>query len=670
VSPALARNARVAVVAVVLLLGILPVAEWIPGGHTLAEYPVIIEGWWLGVVIALGAGWVLALGARAEGVARALHSLERHWSIVATRPATPWGVAAVAFGAYVAVAALIFDRLPINIDEIVQVWQARMYAAGDLKLPSLGAPEFFGMPHIIDDGIWRYGQFPFGAGLMLVPGAWLGAEWLTGPVFGGIGVLAFGRFLPYVESRPGVRLAALLLFAFAPFALFMSGSHMNHVPTLAWSALGLWAAAAALADGQRFPFWAAGSAFGLAGIIRPVDALAVTLPLGIWILSRVARRQLPWDRLALFVVAGLIPVAVLAWVNAQTTGSPLLFGYERLWGPAHNLGFHAAPWGDPHTPIAGLELIGAHLFRLNTFFLETPFPALLLPLGWWAFSGRLSGWDRYLAASGLLLLVLYFSYWFGDFYLGPRFLYQLLPSLALATARVWPLIAERVTRPALQGTLQGALVAGLAIALVEGIPRRAANHAGLLEPVRWSADALAAEAGAVDGIVLVRESWGAQLIARLWGRGLSRADAEQVYHGFDACDLERALDSLEAHELAGDEVARGLRSRADRSGLIRSPFSPDRSEQFRPGTRYTRECVQRIDEDRRGFTLMPPTLLATGPLLWARDQHAGSRALLSAAPGRPVWVLIPADSLAGSRPQLRVAPRDSLLTAWGGAGGE
>ena len=45
--------------------------------------------------------------------------------------------------------------------------------------------------------------------------------------------MAFGALARRAEpQRPGVALGAVLLFAFAPFAVWMSGSHMNHVPAL------------------------------------------------------------------------------------------------------------------------------------------------------------------------------------------------------------------------------------------------------------------------------------------------------------------------------------------------------------------------------------------------------------------------------------------------------
>ena len=63
-----------------------------------------------------------------------------------------------------------------------------------------------------------YGQFPAGGPAMLAIGTLLHIEWLVGPIAGALGVYAFARLLRIIEPRDGIALAALLLFAFAPFA--------------------------------------------------------------------------------------------------------------------------------------------------------------------------------------------------------------------------------------------------------------------------------------------------------------------------------------------------------------------------------------------------------------------------------------------------------------------
>jgi asparagine N-glycosylation enzyme membrane subunit Stt3 len=74
---------------------------------------------------------------------------------------------------------------------------------------------------------------------MLVPGVMAGMAWMTGPVFGAIAVVAFWRMVRKTEVSPAIALGAASLLAVAPFMVFMAGSHMNHVPTLAWLCLAL-----------------------------------------------------------------------------------------------------------------------------------------------------------------------------------------------------------------------------------------------------------------------------------------------------------------------------------------------------------------------------------------------------------------------------------------------
>ena len=56
------------------------------------------------------------------------------------------------------------------------------------------------------------------------------------------------------------------------------------------------------------------------------------------------------------------PAGVLV-ANWLTTGRPLLFGYEVLWGANHSLGFHDDPSGNPHTPGRGLLLATAYAMQ-------------------------------------------------------------------------------------------------------------------------------------------------------------------------------------------------------------------------------------------------------------------------------------------------------------------
>lgn len=665
--PGTAGLAGPAVAATLLVLGLVPFADLIPGGHVLHGYAGTWDGWWSGTLLTAGVGALFALASRQwPGLWR-----DGAWERAATRldllgPRGRAAVTVAAFLVYLTVARAVFGGRPLLIDEIIQVWQARVYATGHLAVPSQGSPEFFGAPHLVDDGVKVFSQFPAGGPAMLALGSLVHAEWLIGPAFGALAVWATAGILRVIQEPLPRATVALLIAAFGPFVLFMSGSHMNHVPTLGWTALGL-LGTAHLATGDRAPRWGlmAGAGFGLAAAIRPVDGFAFAAPVGLWMLWRLARDRAWLPTVAGFTVAAALPVAAVLFVNLQTTGHPFLFGYRLLWGAAHELGFHQAPWGPAHTPSRGLELISIYLIQLQTYFLETPYPALLPALLALALAGPLPTFDRLLLAGSVAVLGFYFAYWHEGFFVGPRFLYPLVPFFALWTGRAASGIRRRwADSMALRGGL-AMWVAGIALALTVMLPIRVREYRRWLPTPRWPAGVEAEQAGVRGGLVLVRESFGAQVMVRMWALGLTRADAEFFYHHVDACRLSLALDSLAREGVRDTAAGRALRAIvADSSLLIPSPFSPDQSELFQPGSRYPRTCVRRIGEDRQGFTIFAPLLLAGDDNIWARDLHAHDTLLLQRFPDRPIWLLRPADTLTGSPPRFTRVTRDSLRRAW------
>jgi hypothetical protein len=337
-----------------------------------------------------------------------------------------------------------------------------------------------------------------------------------------------------------------------------------------------------------------------------------------------------------------------------------------MWGKAHGLGFHAAPYGPPHTPVRGLELVNLYFLRLQTYLFESPVPSLLPVLITFTLSRRLDAFDRYLLSSGALLVGLYFAYWHDGFYLGPRFVYPLAPALTLWTARLFPLVRERLgSGLAYRTTVYSSAVAVLATVVVL-VPARAAEYARSFVTMRWDPDRAARSAGIKNTVVLVRESWGAQLMARMWALGISRSETELLYRSVDSCLLEHQLLSLERSSLRGGAAFQAMRPLLrDSSRVVASPFSPDRTERVLPGTHYTARCVQRINEDRAGFTLLPPLLLAQyGGNVFVRDLHERNAWLLSRYPNRPLYLLRPPTSAEGSSPRFYPLSRDSLVRAW------
>ncbi len=658
-------------VALFLLIGSLaPIAWLIPGGESDPAYFARLQDWLLGTALCAGIGalvWFvqrsrlrragdLPSGDLPSGGAAASGAPTRDTPASANATDTlgataeghdapfVFGIAFGAFALYAVIAQWVFAGRPLLIDEIVYVLQARDYASGSLTHLTRLPREFFAIMHEVDFGARSYGQYPAGGPAMLVPGVWLGAEWLVGPMVGGLSVLAFAWLLPMLapEWSRTVRRSAVALFALAPFGAFMFGSHMNHATTLLWLLIAMLGLSRAVASDSS-PWWGllTGLGLGVAATIRPLDAAAFALPAGLWLGWR-ARRGFwgaPMGQWLLSGVGVAIPVAALLVVNAQTTGHPLRFGYDVLWGAGHALGFHEAAWGTVHTPARGVELVSLYLTRVSSYLYETPFPALLLPaIGLW-FARPLRAMDRYLLVSAGLVIVGYWAYWHDGFYLGPRFLFALLPVLVVWSMRGVLTMRARLGNgsPAWRG-VQGALSAGALYAVVTILAVRAPTYQNGMRSMRLDPAAEAVAAEVSNAVVLVQESWGAQLMVRLWAAGITRSDAELLYRHVDACRLEMALSELELAGVRDAEARARLQPLlADSALVVPSDLSPDFTERMQPGAQYAPKCMARVTEDRGGYLLYAPWRLARDSNVYARWLPGREREVLSRYPGRAVY---------------------------------
>ena len=664
------RWLAIAFAALGTVCGFLPLANWLPGGHAAPWYSAFLAEWLSGSAIVVGVGVVLAiLSRRTSGLWR--DGLGESASDWAHRHALVFGgaLSLIALLVYGVVASAVFSRVPISIDELVQLVQARTFASGRLWQVASPTPEFYSVLNMVDANGRYYSQFPPGGPAMLAVGVLFGAPWLVGPVCGAISVAAFWSYLRVVEPRRGVAVGAVILFALAPFAVFMAGSHMNHVPTLMWLTLAMAAMARVMTSDRPVPVlaFANGLALGCAATIRPVDAFAFALPAGVWYLMHALGTRARWRDAAASGLGVALPFAAMMWVNARTTGSPLLFGYQVLWGRSHDLGFHRAPWGIAHTPLRGLELINLYFLRLQTYLYEASLPSLVPVLGALYLTPKVDRFDRYLLASVTLTVGLYFAYWHDGFIFGPRFVFAMLPMLALWTARFPRLLRDRFGAGLAYRTTWYAAGVAVTLAVVTSLPARVREYSRSFMPMRLDYLGAARRAKVENSLILVRESWGTQLMARMWALGVPRSETELLYGKVDACALEVGISAIERGGVRASAAFRALSTLlADSSRTVKSPFSPDVTERYLEGSRYAPVCVQRIGDDRMGFTLLAPLLYRDwGTNVYARDMHERNLALVRQYPNRAIFLLRPPDNETGTQPQLFPLRRDSLMAAWG-----
>ena len=698
------------VACVVAALGFLPWVNWVPGGYELPDYWSLVTQWVSGTGIAIGGGIVLAILARRMPWLWRSREAVRLGSWTDRRPALiVAGAAGLGGCLYAAVARRLFHGRPLLIDEIVQVRQAQIFAGGHLWLPTPAHPEFFSSLHMVDMAGKVYSQFPPGGPALLALGALAGATWIVGPVSGVVSALAFAAFARVAEPNRRIAVAATVLFALAPFAMFMSGSHMNHVTALTCILIGAAGLVHATADPaprprltrpeagpdqdtwrRRWLAFVSGLGFGAAATIRPVDALAFAAPAGVWFLARALRDPRRWGE-AIAALGGVaVPMSAMFYVNAHTTGAPLLFGYEVLWGKDHDLGFHPAPWGERHTPGRGLELINLYFIRLQDYLFETPIPGLLPAIGALAMAPRLRAADRYLVVSCGLLVALYFAYWADGNFLGPRFMYALLPALVLWTARFPVLLRDRlrsVRRPAVAALTHRAAIFALAIsavvAAVIDVPLRAREYGHRIATERWATPRVAAQAGVHDAVVFVREGWEEQLVARLWALGVSHPHAETLYRAVDACRLDSATAALETAAAqrgmpaaaVADPFPRLEALLADSPRVTPQTVGPGTKLHVQAGYPYTAHCLRRVAETAAGITPLAPLLAVGGGRggrgggpgdrnVYARDLHARDTLLLAEYPDRPIYLLRPTTAAPRAMPAFFRVSRDSLTAAW------
>ena len=687
--------------AAAIVFGTLPIANWIRGGHEYPLYPTMLGEWTSGGGIVLGVAIVLVIASRRAEVIWREGMLD---ALVAWAHRRPWAFAfalgGAAFVLYATVALQVYAGQPLSIDELVQLVQARTFVDGRLWTPADEYPAFYSILNMVDlDGRY-YGQFPAGGPAMLMLGVLLGAPWIVGPLCGAVAVGAFWHAARVFEPRPAVAVGAAMLMACAPFVAFMSGSHMNHVPTLMWLAIAFAAFVRVARDASRSEPRSAsrsasgdesrdapsndgalssrarlglsflnGLALGCAATIRPVDALAFALPAGLWYLWRAARDR---SRIAPMLAAGVgvaLPMMVLFWVNASTTGSPTLFGYQLLWGKSHDLGFHRAPWGIWHTPARGVELVNLYFLRLQSYLYEASIPSLLPVAAAMLLARRTSLADRYLLASAALVVALYFAYWHDGFLFGPRFVYTLVPMLALWSARLPALVRERTGRGApAHRFVWYATFAAAALATFVSVPIRVRDYRNALVAMKLDYQGPAERAGVRDAVILVRESWGTQIMARLWAQGVPRSESELVYRNVDSCILDEALGRLERDGVRDTAAFRALVPLLrDSLRVVKTTYSTDITEKVLPGTAYSETCRIRLAEDAAGFTLLAPLLDETWKdgNVYARDMHARDTLLARRYPGRPFYLLRPVSTEVGAPLEMVRLPEDSLRRAWG-----
>jgi hypothetical protein len=353
---------------------------------------------------------------------------------------------------------LVFDHIPHVQDTVAQVFQAKLFAAGRLYLPSPPLPQFFDLMHVINDGRW-YSQYPPGHPLLLALGVLIRAPWIVNPLLGALTVIVIYRLGRELYDEPTARLATLLA-SLSPFLVFMSSEFMNHSSALLFTCLFLLffartvrersdTASPAILRAKRFcePLLA-GLSLGMVVLIRPFTALLIAVPFVVAALVILARspqpavlpppaayRLSPIANWLLMLAGGAAMTGVLLFYNWLTNGDPFKLGYTAMYGAGHTIGLGQGAFGETLTLGKALIETNLDLNGLNRFLFEFPIPSLLFITLLFAFGPRRRR-DLLLLSTVVMLVAGYFFYfWHSTILFGPRWEYESFGALVLLSAR-------------------------------------------------------------------------------------------------------------------------------------------------------------------------------------------------------------------------------------------
>ena len=359
------------------------------------------------------------------------------------------GTSAMAFFFVYLVSHHVFEHIPHLEDEIAYQWQARVFAQGEVYVPSPANAEANYIPFVIDDSGRRFSKYPPGWSIFLSLGIMLGVENWIPALLAGLNTWLTFRVSQKILGDRGAILTAFLLCT-SPFFLFISGSILSHAWslflalsfTLAWLDLFTSTNIQPFQRPDTIKAVTAGLSMGVLFLSRPYTALGISLPFLIHTLILIRSSAKKSDKTGYFyktlLIIGIFAILtgslLFLWQYA-VTGNPFQNLYELWWdfdkvgfGPGYGRGEGG------HTLVkafrnmtAGLRILNIDLFGWRMLSLA------FLPLGIWSIRKNA---PALLACSiPFSLIVLHMAYWFIPIsFFGPRYYFEGIFGLCILTS--------------------------------------------------------------------------------------------------------------------------------------------------------------------------------------------------------------------------------------------
>lgn len=294
---------------------------------------------------------------------------------------------------------------------------------------------FFFIHHVIHGGKW-FGKYPPGWPVLLAPAMWLGIERFWNIFFALVIVWCTWRLALLWFGKVTAEIAVVLLLL-CPMFLYNSAGWFSHPSCGAFIAIGMYSIAKGTSD-QRARLIVLGfGAIAASIVIRPLTGACAAGVMLLFLLRTRAPRQTIATAVVLIAAAG----GLLALYNYAMTGDPLRTTYALYTGTTHTQ--EATFTIDNLT--ANLKFLTTHSI-LTTETTIAPF-MLLAALAAFFVAPRQER-TRIAVLSGLfgVLVIGYLSQVESSFSaVGERYYYEGLFAIAMAAARTWTILSERLS---------------------------------------------------------------------------------------------------------------------------------------------------------------------------------------------------------------------------------
>jgi len=305
-------------------------------------------------------------------------------------------------------------------DEYAYWVSATLFSQGRMSAPPWEPRESFALYHTLNDDKF-YGKYAPGWPFLLSLGMRVGLENLVNPLLGLLALVVIYQ-LGREAYSPGVGALALATTLANPFIVLNSASYHSHPSGLfALTVCALFVLRCVRQPKARMPYVLAGAFAGLALLIRPYTALAVSISLATVSIRLLRARLDPsafWGRLGLALLPVGISVGLLLAYDQAQTGNPLLQPFVK-YDPDDGLGrtptSEGWSWAFSHNVLTrGLEWSE-----------WIPFAAVFLALPWASAEARKDACGRLLSTVAVGLFAAYIIYLrTPDNQYGPRYMYE------------------------------------------------------------------------------------------------------------------------------------------------------------------------------------------------------------------------------------------------------